>query len=175
MVVGGTDVLHQFAFVHGERGLLTAVGFAPDLFVVPDLRVDERQRETEAGIVEIVGEELLGDVRDLRESVALRELVERAVHRIHQVAHGDVDFPSAVGVGVVGEQAEGWQEESACFAQGGEGAFERDGLLPEAEVGIESGAQEAVERALGAAQGGGEEEEEDDQAFHMDLLTLTIL
>ena len=108
-------------------------------------------------IVEIVGRNCSGDVRDLRESVALRELVERAVHRVHEVAYGNVDFPSAVGVGVVGEQAEGWQEESACFAtaQGGEGAFERDGLLPEAEAGIESGAQEAgVERALGAAQGG---------------------
>ncbi len=175
MVVGGTDVLHQFAFVHGERGLLTAVGFAPDLFVVPDLGVDERQGEAEAGVVEVVRKELFRYVGDLREGVALRELVERAVHRVHEVAYGNVDFPSAVGVGVVGEQAEGWQEESACFAQGGEGAFERDGLLPEAEVGIESGAQEAVERALGAAQGGGEEEEEDDQAFHMDLLTLTIL
>ncbi len=175
MVVGGTDVLHQFAFVHGERGLLTAVCFAPDFFVVPDLGVDERQGKSEAGVVEVVGEELFRDIGDLREGVALRELVERAVHRVHEVAHGDVDFPSAVGIGVVGQQGEGWQEESACFAQGGEGTFERDGLLPEAEVGFEAGAEEAVERALGAAQGGGEEEEDDCQAFHMDLLTLTIL
>ena len=73
--------------------------------------------------MEIVGRNCSGDVRDLRESVALRELVERAVHRIHQVAHGDVDLPSAVGVGVIGEQRDGREEESACFAQGGEGTF----------------------------------------------------
>ena len=116
-------------------------------FCVPYFGVHQREGGAQFRVVEVVRGQLDGLVFELREFLALRQLVERGVHGIEHVARGNVDRAAAACFGIGADNAGGGHKIGARFLQGHHAAFQleilpRDGLVPVkpfVDVGVQPG------------------------------------
>ncbi len=74
--------------MNGLRSLRDNGALFAEQLVVAQVGIVQRLHHPKAGVMEIVGQELLLHVFNLWKLVALRQLIERAINRIHQIADG---------------------------------------------------------------------------------------
>ena len=97
LVVGHFYLVAQGVAVRRLPRLLGREQLLLRLVVEVNVRVEQRLDDADPCLVEVVGQQLLGHVADLRKLAGARQRVEGAVDRVHQVADWKVDGAPAVG------------------------------------------------------------------------------
>ena len=101
--VGHFDVANQFPLVHLNFVFLQQHLLPPDLLVVNQIRIQQRHGRSRTDIVKVARKKVCVDVFNTRKLVGSRELVQRGVHGVHDIAYGKADASAAFTAGEVAQ------------------------------------------------------------------------